>query len=383
MIYYIPSDNYEKLKQKLDKISKKCEKYGNPFKFEDLGEEYRKISKFYLLSSEEQRLAKQTNAKLETVPLKFHKIDVEGVAKINDWEYIGTIYKADHGNLIKSIKDINIPSKYYADEPCCEHCYKKIQRKFTYLVYNTKTCEFKSVGKTCLKDYTGIDAELITYINQFFKIAKDFETAYNGIKYPKTFDIEKLLRITSEICRLNGGYNLNLGYPTHVTASNIYKMIEFGYSYPAIEKLADDLDLYSNETNAILPKCIEYMKNSDNQNLKVMSECEQAPLTFMHDVAIVLSNFYEIKKKTEYEYFGNVGSKFEITADLKLTSTFEGEYGLTNIYVFKAEKSIFRWITSKSIENGKYKIQGVIKKHEEYNETKWTIVTRCKVFELS
>ena len=383
MIYHIPSVNFETLKKKLDKIAKKCEKYGNPFIFEDLGEEYRKVSKFSLMSQEEQQSAIRNNVKDEKVPIQFHKIKVEGVAKINDWEYIGTIYRADKGNLIKTCKDVDIPSKYYHDEPCCEHCYKKIQRKFTYLVYNHKTEEFKSVGKTCLKDYTGISAELIASIEQFFKIAEEYENDLEGIKLPKTFEIETLLRITSEICRVQGGYNLNIGYPTHVTASNIYKMLRLGYDYPAIRELADSLDLNNPQTEDIVKKCLEFMKNSDIKNLNILAECDEAPLAFNHDVSMVVSNFYDIKKKTETEYYGNVGDKFDIQAKLEYISGFDGMYGWTNIYKFNFGGSIFKWMTTKSIENGIYKIQGIIKNHEEYNGTKWTVVTRCKVFELT
>lgn len=45
MVYAICNDFYPTLEKKLNRISKKCVKNGNPFVFQKIGEEVRKIHK--------------------------------------------------------------------------------------------------------------------------------------------------------------------------------------------------------------------------------------------------------------------------------------------------------------------------------------------------
>ena len=64
-------------------ISKKCVKNGNPFVFRKIGEEVKKIHK---------------NGHDENV--KFIMVEVEGTAKIANWEFIATLENHSSGNII-------------------------------------------------------------------------------------------------------------------------------------------------------------------------------------------------------------------------------------------------------------------------------------------
>lgn len=390
MIYDIYSGNYQRFLKKIQTIKNKCAKYGNPFVFEELGSHYKDISEYELLTEEQKRLADLEGVKFNKIPLMFYRVNIEGIARINDWIYVGTIYPTENGNLIKKAVEIEIPELYYHCEITCEHCKKTIKRKFTYLIYNENTKEFKQVGKSCLRDYThGLDAELIAVINSMIAVAEEFERDFRSYRKTPSFNVEKLIRITSEICRLNGGFTFESRYPTYVTAKNIYKMFENGYTYEALEELANKIDLGNTETENIVKKVYEFIENSDNENLKIMIKCDSVPLAFMDEVSKTVANFYpsldKPKVNNNSEYYGKVGEKFEIVAkNFKFVTSFNGMYGYTNLYRFEFENSIFVYFSSSSFEDAEtVKIKGTIKDHREYNGEKQTVVTRCKVESLN
>lgn len=381
MIYYIYHENFEKFEKKIQTIKRKCEKYGNPFYYECLGTEYKKVSEYEFLTNSEKQMVKPDTV-FKMIPVFFYKVQIYGTAKINNWEFVGTVYKTDKGNLIKKVIDIEIPEHYYYDEPICEHCKKNIKRKFTYIIHNIETGDFKSVGKACLRDYTnGLDAELVAQLENLIRVSEEFSDVHE-FKPIKTFDIDYILRLTSEICRLNNGYNLGhaQGYQTHVTVKNMYYTLQNGYDN-ALSKMYSKLDLNSKETDEIVKKCYEYAKNSDDLNLKIAFECKNAPLSFIEEISKVIFNFYPelVDNNDIYEYYGKVGDKFKVTAKLKFVTSFNRGFGLTNLYKFTFDKYCFTWFSDKDINDGDYEISGIIKSHNEYLGKKETLVTKCKI----
>lgn len=129
MQYSIYEGNMERLEKKLKRIENKCNKYGNTnFKFEVVGTEYKEIEL-------------DNGKKINT---KFYIVDVDGIAKVNDWVFVAIIQHKDNGNIIRQFKtDIEVPEKYRHTESICEHCNYKRVRKDTYLIYNEVTNEFK------------------------------------------------------------------------------------------------------------------------------------------------------------------------------------------------------------------------------------------------
>ena len=91
------------------------------------------------------------------------------------------------------------------------------------------------------------------------------------------------------------------------------------------------------------------------------------------------------KNALESKYYGEVKEKIEIDVELTNCKSFVSYYGYNNtnyIYTFKKDNYTFVWITSKclDIEVGeKIKLKGTIKEHNEFNDIKQTVLTRCKI----
>jgi hypothetical protein len=153
MQYNIYEDYFVDIEKKLKRIGKKCEKHGNPFVFNVVGTEIKEV------------VDKETKEKRY---YKFIVVEVEGTAKINDYECVAVLENHEFGNVIRRINtEIEIPERFLNTDNYCEHCNSKRPRKELYIIHNVKTDEFKQVGSSCLMLYTnGLNAEYVaSYIN--------------------------------------------------------------------------------------------------------------------------------------------------------------------------------------------------------------------------
>lgn len=94
-------------------------------------------------------------------------------------------------------------------------------------------------------------------------------------------------------------------------------------------------------------------------------------------------------EKARSHYVGEIGDKIEIAATVKRSFSYEkrGFYDwqtiITHIYEFvDRDGNVFIWFTSACIdakEGDAVILKGTVKKHSEYDGTKQTVLTRCKI----
>ena len=80
------------------------------------------------------------------------------------------------------------------------------------------------------------------------------------------------------------------------------------------------------------------------------------------------------------DYVGKVGERITVdVADVKLLTSWEGEWGLTFLYkIIDTAGNVLIWYASRTIEEAK-KLRATVKDHSERDGIKQTIVTRCSV----
>lgn len=197
MQYKIYEGVFDAFEKKIKRIINKCIKYGNPFVYEVLGEQFETIKEKNDFGEQFERT------------YKFVLVNVEGTAKIDNWEFIATLeHTSSGGNIIKNVwNDVSVPDRFKTSEPVCEHCNGKRMRRLLYIVRNTKTNEFKQIGSTCVKSYTrGLSAEQIAcYLDGM----TEFEE-YNGF-VPSNgkayYRVEEVLTIAANVVDTIGYFN--------------------------------------------------------------------------------------------------------------------------------------------------------------------------------
>lgn len=400
MEYLIYEGNMERLQKKLQRIENKCKKHGNTeFKFEIKGETF-----------------KEVKIDGECFNNKYYIVEVEGVAKINDWVFVATIQHKDNGNIIRQFKtDIEIPEKYRYTDSVCEHCNYKRIRKDTYLIYNEATNEFKQVGKSCLNEFTnGLSAEAVAqYISWFDEVIEGQEVdSLNSHKY---YSVEMIVLHAIETIKHYGFISRVMAMESNdrFIKTTTERVEEFMFPHRCMnrkeilqemEKIGYNAE--SEENKVELIKMLEWLNKVENNsqyiyNLKTTvadGYCE--PRDFGLLVSLPSAYFKAFEREQDRilreqkraekrllnaakSYVGEIGKRLDVDiSSVECVTSFPTDYGMMRIYRFEAtDGNILVWKTSNFIEDTDKvkKIKATIKAHNEYREELQTEINRVKV----
>ena len=388
MTYEIYEGNMDRLSKKLSTISNKCSRYGCEFHFEELGESFRDI---------------KDEATGEVHTARFITVDVSGTARISNWEFIATIEHADPMNIVRSFRpEVEVPARFYHADTFCEHCRTRRVRKDTYIVRNTETGEFKQVGKSCLKDFTGgLSAEQVAqYISWFDEVIRG-QAVEPGFKHYES--TEEILQNAVESVRLYG-FTKTEAYGNAISTKQVVleQVHHFGSYRERIERDDFDPDHRGNSDKvkaimawvASLPMELGYISNLKTtlareycENRDVGIICS-AVASYNREMERQERKARERKQASKSQWVGNEGDRIELhNMTIRLLTGWETEFGYTYLYKFVDEQgNIYTWKTGKWLGDGdevkdtqRISLKGTVKKHSEFNKELQTELTRCKV----
>lgn len=268
MVYAIYESFWNDVEKKLKRVVKKCVKHGNDFIYEIKGEEIRKVI---------------DNNKHEHY-YKFILVDVEGTAKIDNWECIAVLEIYREGNVIRRINtEIEVPERFKTSANICEHCNSKRHRKQLFVIHNVETDEWKQVGGDCLKLYTnGLSVEYVAaFMDGITKLEENDGFVGEGRDY--YYSVEKVLSYADTIISKTGYFNAESDNPT----KNLVKDLCFYPLENAIRYINKDLkkfhiefdrhDFFTEATDKRVEAIIDYYKGLE------------ADTEFMHNIRVMLS----------------------------------------------------------------------------------------------
>lgn len=392
MVYAIYEDFYPEVEKKLKRIAKKCMKHGNDFTFKVDGEEIRAIK----------------NEDTEIVEYyKFILVNVEGTAKIDNWECIAVLEIHETGNIIRRINtNIEIPERFKHSENICEHCNTKRFRNNLYVIHNIETDEWKQVGGNCLMLYTGgLNMEYVAaYLDGITELEESDGVVSDG-RGREYYKVEDVLARAVEIIEKTGYFNSQSDLPTKALVSTIFgnngiNEVNKRLSAHRFNVYFTKNDFYKEETKAVVNEIIEYYLGLKDNN------------EFIHNIHVMITEGYinsknfgylcylpegyakhiqkeiERAKKLEekHEYFGEIGKRYKDKAinSIEILASWLSDFGVTRLYKIVLDDGfVLTWKSNKDIEceDGKDfdKITFTVKNHNEYKEKKQTEVSRCKI----
>ncbi len=396
MTYSIPECNFENLTKKISAIRKKCEKYGCDFRFEVVGSEYKR----------------HTFEDGSIGLIKYISVDVEGCAKLADWEVVAILdHKHSAGNVVHVLdSSFRLPDEYYYSKGKCDHCNTSRYRRYTAIVRNVKTGNIKQIGGSCLKSYTqGFDAEFITKYLQCLKDIDDccsWEISNSSTRY---FDRDRFLICVAECTLKFGFYPTSSEYSTKQRALDILNYLDYQI-VPDWAKSADvflapyeavGFNLDSTELIKLSDDTKDWIKRNEASNQDYMHNLNVVfadPYISYKDLGIAASAVYSyLKDHKEITNRRNVNTinvsssqhvgcvKDKITVDVascSVAGVYSTIYGTTSIYRFvDIDGNVYVWHTSTYIEhlNRVKSVSGTIKSHSEFKGEKQTVLTRCKI----
>lgn len=275
----------------------------------------------------------------------------------------------------------------------CSHCNSKRSRKTTVILQDNNSGEYIQVGKSCLKEFTGIEASdvLSVYADlNTILIGDEVEFIYNNGDHPQSHYVETVNYLAKCIDLINGK-----GYTKEI------KSIAFESTTPATDngyaKAQEVIEFFS-----------QFKFNSDVETKLGFNNA-----TFYWNIIVALSQVYtktsgfvayaynayndiqeklklqkqisETKLISQFQF--NIGDKVVVEVTYVKSFNFTSYYGprptTSYIHMFKdINGNVFKWSTSKPLTNeynSKITLQGTVKQHDEYKNEKQTILTRCKL----
>lgn len=392
--FAIYEGHMEDLRKKVQKIQRKCKKLGCEFHYAEVGEEFKNIKM----------------ADGNEVTFRFVVVEAEGIAKVNGWEFVGSIEHTNAGNIIrKAVVDAVIPERYRTSDTYCEHCRTQRRRNDVYLVMN-EAGEFKQVGKNCLKDFTnGMDAKMVAEmaslrsIFEQYERAEEFDNWENGfLSYRTYIPTKTVLAYAWETVR---GYGYKKADEIGSTKGRVieYYKVRNGLVHYIREAMEDiEAEMEAIHFN---PEADEVAENVEKMMAWVREQ--RADTDYMNNLTVAVNNEYcdyrrfgilcslipvycramnraeqEKTERKEAGYVGAVGDR--LTVEIKsgrCVASWNTDFGTTFLYKFTdAEGNVFMWKTGKYIDEERVtELVGTVKAQEEYNGVKQNVMTRCKV----
>lgn len=396
-IYTIPEMNYPELETKLAKLNKKAVKLNcSPIILTQVGTIDLKID------------VPWTTKK---VLVRHIQCTISGIAPvIAGWELIASCEGLEKGTLIRLIPEKTYPENY-RESMTCEHCNSNRYRKYTFIVRNVETNEYKMVGKSCLKDFLGhVDPNFIASMLQWLS---DFdESEYSDIpsEYKSRIETEYYLTFVAACIREKGWVSKGMVKAeegegrTLISTASYAEIAMYSIEHPVyIKGKKIQYPEPTEQDKELAKKSLEWakgltdLKNDYLYTINLLAHEKTIEYKHMGFVASIVSSFTrhlekeiikeqkETAKKQELisNYIGSIGEKIQTELTYINSYSFETEWGTSHIHKFLDQNgNIFIWKSSKYIEadqGQQVKIKGTIKDHSEYAGAKQTILTRCKI----
>ena len=298
---------------------------------------------------------------------------------------IAHIEHSPNGNIV-NVFDGEMRSEWVNIAPFCEHCNSNHNLKYTFMVSNGE--EIKQVGRTCLKEYCGIDPQVIGMVNAFYDDIDEFTP--DGYDFrepiPCVFDAVEVLAHAIDVVKEQGYIKSD---ECGSNKSIIGKRV--GSSRPTTQSVKEAEMMEKAIIGMDTEEAVEALLNNVQVRLKGFY-CKPSDFGYFAYAPIAyrkhMEHIEEMKRRAEEhdaisaqsKYVGTVGERatFEIK-DAKLLTTIFGMYGTTFLYRFlDADGNVLIWFASTSFDTSATKIKATVKDHSEHDGVKQTVLTRVK-----
>lgn len=396
-IFRVPEHNLPGLRERLEKLSRRCAKLGQPaITVREVGRS-------------EHKITDERGRTLRVIPLVH--VTIEGpTPKLAGWTFLCTIdHAGEAGNILRTVPGATVPLQYREAPPTCDHCKALRRRNDTFIVRHDDG-RVAQVGRQCLRDFLGHQSpEAVAAVAEFLALAGDyFEGAEGGEEGgcgsgSGRIPLDTFLAYVSRVIRADGWVSR-----THAQ--------EWGKSATADLALAD-LDDATNRRRSGLtvkaertPQPADYARaaaaiawsatlrerdpeslNDYEHNLKVVTSA--ASITYRSaGIAASLITTYEralgiaAERKAAAAVSKHVGTigKRETFAGLTCTKVLhlDTQYGALNINLFRDPAgNVLVWRTGSF--DGRigwtYDLKATVKAHGDYSGVAQTDLSRAAV----
>lgn len=398
--FEIPDWNLERLYHEVAKLNKRGEKLGCPPVTVEVCETLQRVAPGY---EEQATLFGSTYVPHVTV----HQVILHGEGpKLAGWTFVGSL---DHATLpgvviVNTVPGEVVPSEFHNHDAVCNHC-GKIRRRNNTFVLKHEDGHHTQVGRQCLRDFLGHDpaaiARHLMAVMRFVSELGDEDTWGGGGKANYSYDHFQVLRTTAAIIRTYGWVARSAASDGPATADEVLNAFNppmDSMAYKKWKQWIEKLDLDNEEfaKTAILSR--EWLKtqptnNEYMHNLHMIDQAEAVPTKLFGYWCSLVATYQRAqgrlrlkeaeRRNLKNEWTGEVGQRLETEVSVVSIQDTEGYYGVVHIHrMVDNDGRTLIWFSNarRTMEEGhRYNIHGTVKKHDEFQDWKQTVLSRVSV----
>lgn len=313
------------------------------------------------------------------------------------WRFLATLdWDAEAGLIVRTAPGVSTVDRTGLREGWCAHCKQNRHRNKTFLVGSDKG-EQVQVGSTCIKDFLGWAGNPVFFTTD--DITEQVESFLGAGSYvERRWTAETVLAAAWAAIQVDGyvpasAYN---GQPTKGTVLQILdphtkwdraKVIAYR---PYVAKSQEQAKIILDWLRNVFSGQTEYAINllavakSDTVSARNLGLLVSAPQAWAKAQE---RDLVRRKERAEIlnEYSGAVKDRLTLKVTIQSIRYIDGDWGTSTLYVLLGDdRRVYKWFSTngalgETTDGSVYTITGTVKKHEEYNGNKSTVLTRCKV----
>lgn len=281
----------------------------------------------------------------------------------------------------------------------CDHCNTTRNRVETYLVEG-QDGERRQVGSTCIRDFLGQAVRPVWIFNEADSLREEF-LSLGGVR-DYDYTPESVVKVAWAVIQEYGFVPSSWDGSTKGRVLTVLYPPSKGQAardaHELIKRLQPHVDAATGQARLI----IDFIKSDAFggaseyvTNLKAIVSGERvgsrhfgllvsAPQAWAREVERDLRR-QAAKAELVNAHFGQPGDKVELTVRVKSISYSHHNYGTSTVYKLVTDTGhLVTWFASSSslgdeVTNETFKIKATVKKHDEYQDVKSTVITRAKV----
>jgi hypothetical protein len=328
----------------------------------------------------------------------FYEVQVGGTPIAFDgWQFIATLDWDEYAGLIvRAVPGAVAVQREELREGWCDHCKTTRTRRKTYVVRDMNNGTQLQVGRSCIKDFTGWQGN-IAWLEKNDTSSEGFFGDAGRIDYsPAT-----VLATAWAVIKENGFVPASQHWETttkELVSTALYpnlKNAEEREFAESLRPLAKEAAGRAEEIRAFVLS-EDFAGDSDYVlNLKAAAGGERvsprnfgllvsAPQAYARHQEKTLVREKAAKLGENSTHYGEIKTRYELEVTVVGVRYIHGDYGTTTLYtLLDGEGNVFKWFASDDklgdTEGAQFVIKGTVKKHDEFNGTKQTVLTRCAV----
>lgn len=398
----IPVWNRNALENKINRINRRCERFGWPL----VGVEWGETRETHIIKNE--LTGAKTYFSVIDVTITTPSVGFDG------WRFVAILEKIEDRNVMSAVPGETVPEYYRTAPSKCDHCKAARDRNNTYVLVHEDGSHIQ-VGSTCINDFLGgHDAEayakMLTSVASLFDLGGDLDpddlwTGEGGHRNSSGVDLPHYLATVATVIRADGWMSRGKAYEMGIgrggsTADVANTLMDPVYwSKMSAEKKEKYAHLPEDSTKA--NEVIEWLRSDyfdpDVRNLNDyewnLSTVVAGDFVSWKQTGLAASAFAAYdnyrgriadarQAKLNSNWVGEIKKRLDLTVTVELIRQFEGYYGPSTMYIMVDDEGnkficFYTGTTFEADEGDRVDIRATVKKHElDKMGVKQTALTR-------